>query len=215
MTTDTNEFLYKKMDNGYSLMRLSLNDDAHSSKTLELSLRTPEGVFCGALMILNGELVSISSLGEKFLKPHLDVAILALDEMGINIKNSISQVAHARDTLGKWHSIHDIPPHTVFHDLDFGGISIESLPDDLTLTGDLILTNTSIRTGKAFTKLPERLSIGGNLDLSGSEITIIPQSLKVDGFLIIEEEKAHLVRGDFNVILARAKPSKDSPETST
>jgi hypothetical protein len=50
--------------------------------------------------------------------------------------------------------------------------------------------------------------------LSGTEITFIPQSLKVDGFLIIEEEKAHLVRGDFNVILARATASNESPGIS-
>jgi len=52
-----------------------------------------------------------------------------------------------------------------------------SLPDNLTVGGSLDLRGTQI------TKLPDNLTVGGSLDLRGTQITKLPDNLTVGGYL--------------------------------
>ena len=59
--------------------------------------------------------------------------------------------------------------------VSFWTTDIESLPANLNVEEDLILTNLRI------TSLPAGLKVGGNLDLSGTRISSLPADLNVDG----------------------------------
>ena len=59
--------------------------------------------------------------------------------------------------------------------VNFWMTDITSLPADLNVEEDLILTNLRI------TSLPAGLKVGGNLDLDGTRITSLPADLNVDG----------------------------------
>ena len=63
-------------------------------------------------------------------------------------------------------------------DLDLSNTYISSLPEGLTVVGNLSLCNTRVTT------LPKQLTVGGNLDLRGTNITVLPQSLKLGGEVI-------------------------------
>ena len=67
---------------------------------------------------------------------------------------------------------------------DAAGISVNdyTINDDLTIDviGDLDLD----LTGTQITSLPDNLSVGGYLDLRGTEITSLPKDLKVKGNII-------------------------------
>ncbi|EGH9151275.1 hypothetical protein IFF99_002562, partial [Salmonella enterica] len=54
---------------------------------------------------------------------------------------------------------------------------ITTLPDNLTVGGGLYLSGNSITT------LPDNLTVGGWLDLSGNSITTLPDNLTVGGWL--------------------------------
>jgi len=61
--------------------------------------------------------------------------------------------------------------------LDLRNTQITSLPDNLSIRGDLYLTNTLI------TSLPNNLSVRGFLDLTNTPITFLPDNLSVGGSL--------------------------------
>ncbi len=58
---------------------------------------------------------------------------------------------------------------------------LDKLPEGLTINGNLYLSGTGI------TSLPRRLTVTGRLDLRGTEITELPDMLTVDGSLILGE----------------------------
>ena len=62
-------------------------------------------------------------------------------------------------------------------DLDLQGTPITSLPEGLTVGGNLYLAGTPI------TSLPEGLIVGGGLYLGGTPITSLPEGLTVNGSL--------------------------------
>ena len=65
-------------------------------------------------------------------------------------------------------------------DLDLADTPITSLPDNLTVGGNLYLGNTPI------TSLPNNLTVGGYLGLSGTKITSLPDNLTVGGGLFLK-----------------------------
>ncbi len=75
-----------------------------------------------------------------------------------------------------------IPPRILGHVIDVNGdwYKLDSLPEGLTVGGDLDLENTSI------TRLPKGLTVHGNLDLFGSMITQLPEELTVGGNLLLQ-----------------------------
>ncbi|HCC3331649.1 TPA: hypothetical protein M4731_004678 [Salmonella enterica] len=76
------------------------------------------------------------------------------------------------------HTVSDNGNITVTHNLDLEDVSgVDALPDNLTVGGWLDLSGTSI------TALPDNLTVGGGLDLSGTSITALPDNLTVDGWL--------------------------------
>ena len=64
--------------------------------------------------------------------------------------------------------------------LDLRGLCVETLPDNLTVTGSVLL-----RGNKHITKLPKGLSIAKTLDLSETNITTLPNDLEVGDDLIL------------------------------
>lgn len=64
--------------------------------------------------------------------------------------------------------------------LDLRGLYVETLPDNLTVTGSVIL-----RGNKHITELPKGLSIAKTLDLSETNITTLPNDLAVGDDLIL------------------------------
>ncbi|WP_321157325.1 hypothetical protein [Serratia nevei] len=82
------------------------------------------------------------------------------------------------------HTVSDNGNITVTHNLDLEDVSgITALPDNLTVGGSLYLSGTSI------TALPDNLSVGGWLDLRGTTITALPDNLTVGGSLYLSPEK--------------------------
>ena len=69
-------------------------------------------------------------------------------------------------------------------DLDLTNSNIESLPEGLEVSGDLILSYC-----ENINSLPEGLIVRGNLHLSYSNITSLPKGLKVGGSLYIQRTK--------------------------
>lgn len=64
--------------------------------------------------------------------------------------------------------------------LDLRGAKVETLPENLTVTGNLIL-----RGNKHITELPKSLHIARNLDLSETNIKTLPKGLVVGDDLIL------------------------------
>ncbi|MGG6083012.1 hypothetical protein ACQSEB_15065 [Salmonella enterica] len=76
------------------------------------------------------------------------------------------------------HTISDNGNITITHNLNLEDISgVDTLPDNLTVGGWLDLSGTSI------TALPDNLTVGGGLHLSGTSITALPDNLTVGGWL--------------------------------
>ncbi|HAG1943840.1 TPA: hypothetical protein G8V98_004820 [Salmonella enterica] len=76
------------------------------------------------------------------------------------------------------HTVSDNGNITITHNLDLEDISgVDTLPDNLTVGGGLDLSGTSI------TALPDNLTVGGWLDLRGTSITALPDNLTVGGGL--------------------------------
>jgi len=89
------------------------------------------------------------------------------------------------------------------HNLDFFGLPITSLPEDLKVSGALNLMNSNVEklpkglevggaltlVGTKITSLPEGLAVGGDLYLRGLEIQSLPKGLKVLGWLYIFDTK--------------------------
>ncbi|HGB6409920.1 TPA: hypothetical protein ACIVZP_003464 [Salmonella enterica subsp. enterica serovar Waycross] len=76
------------------------------------------------------------------------------------------------------HTVSDNGNITVTHNLDLEDISgVDTLPDNLTVGGWLNLSGTSITT------LPDNLTVGDWLNLSGTSITTLPDNLTVGGGL--------------------------------
>ena len=63
-------------------------------------------------------------------------------------------------------------------DLDLSATDIKSLPDNLTVGGNLDLYDCA-----GITQLPDGLTVGGSLQLSGTAITSLPDNLTVGGYL--------------------------------
>ncbi len=59
---------------------------------------------------------------------------------------------------------------------------VDALPDNLTVGGGLDLSGTAI------TALPDNLTVGGWLDLRGTAITALPDNLTVGGSLYLDAE---------------------------
>jgi hypothetical protein len=68
-------------------------------------------------------------------------------------------------------------------DIDGKLHSLTALPEGLSVGGNLDLCGTNI------TALPEGLSVGGNLDLCGTNITALPEGLSVGGYLVLRLTK--------------------------
>ncbi|WP_080206176.1 hypothetical protein [Salmonella enterica] len=78
------------------------------------------------------------------------------------------------------HAVSDSGSITVTNDLDLEDVScVDTLPDNLTVGGSLYLSGTSITT------LPDNLTVGGSLHLSGTSITTLPDNLTVGGWLYL------------------------------
>ncbi|EBT9549535.1 hypothetical protein INJ43_003549 [Salmonella enterica] len=76
------------------------------------------------------------------------------------------------------HTVSDNGNITVTNNLDLEDVSgADALPDNLTVGGWLDLSGTSI------TALPDNLTVGGGLDLRGTSITALPDNLTVGGGL--------------------------------
>ncbi|EMZ4576059.1 hypothetical protein ABDM74_004370, partial [Salmonella enterica] len=70
------------------------------------------------------------------------------------------------------HTVSDNGNITVTNDLNLEDVSdVDALPDNLTVGDGLDLSGTSITT------LPDNLTVGGWLDLRGTSITTLPDNL--------------------------------------
>jgi len=76
---------------------------------------------------------------------------------------------------------------TIDGDLDLTNTNITSLPDNLKVGGDLVLENSKI------TSLPDNLQVGGDLVLENSKITSFPDNLYVGEFLDIRNTKINTI----------------------
>ena len=70
---------------------------------------------------------------------------------------------------------------------------LHSLPDNLTVKGDLILSS------KNLTSLPEDLIVGVWLDLSNNNLTSLPKGLIVGGYLDLSNNNLTSLPGDLEV----------------
>ncbi|EKE3534669.1 hypothetical protein U9T76_000941 [Salmonella enterica] len=78
------------------------------------------------------------------------------------------------------HTVSDNGNITVTNDLNLEDVSdVDALPDNLTVGDGLDLSGTSITT------LPDNLTVGDGLDLSGTSITTLPDNLTVGGGLYL------------------------------
>jgi hypothetical protein len=62
--------------------------------------------------------------------------------------------------------------------LDLTGVPLGKIGKRVTINGDLILKDTGLK------ELPEQLIVTGNLDITGTEITSIPEDAKIGGKII-------------------------------
>ncbi len=58
------------------------------------------------------------------------------------------------------------------------GLPLGKIGKDVTINGDLILKDTGLK------ELPEGLIVTGNLDLTGTEVTSIPEDAKIGGKIV-------------------------------
>ena len=70
-------------------------------------------------------------------------------------------------------------------------LGLKVFPAELKVDGDLDLSYSKI------TSLPEGLKVGGYLDLSYSSITSLPEGLKVGGSIYVSDEKINYFRSKF------------------
>ena len=68
---------------------------------------------------------------------------------------------------------------TIDGDLDLTNTNITSLPDNLKVGGDLVLENSKI------TSFPDNLYVGEFLDIRNTKINTIPDNLYVGGYLYL------------------------------
>ena len=90
------------------------------------------------------------------------------------------------DICGDLSDLENTPIQSLPEGLSVGGnlylekTQIQSLPEGLSVNGNLDLEYTQIQS------LPEGLSVGGYLDLKNSQIQSLPEGLSVGGHLILE-----------------------------
>ena len=68
-------------------------------------------------------------------------------------------------------------------EMDLAGVKLKSLPENLTVNGDLSLKKSSI------TVLPQVLTVKGDLNISGCKIAVLPPGVKVSGKLNISNTR--------------------------
>jgi hypothetical protein len=81
------------------------------------------------------------------------------------------------------HSVSDNGAITVPGNLDLEGITITSLPDNLSVAGGLYLQGCT-----GITSLPDNLSVAGGLYLCGTGITSLPDNLSVKGSFYLDPQ---------------------------
>ncbi|WP_079948071.1 hypothetical protein [Salmonella enterica] len=85
------------------------------------------------------------------------------------------------------HTVSDNGNITVTNDLDLEDVScVDNLPDNLTVGGGLDLSGTSITT------LPDNLTVGGWLNLSGTSITTLPDHFSCNSLYLDAERISNI-----------------------
>ncbi|CAD6098563.1 hypothetical protein [Escherichia coli] len=85
------------------------------------------------------------------------------------------------------HTVSDSGNITVIGVLDLENVSgIDALPDNLTVGGSLDLSGTRI------TALPDNLTVGGSLDLSGTRITALPDNFSCSSLYLDAERISNI-----------------------
>lgn len=108
------------------------------------------------------------------MKPVIDEYAKNKWQMGHSAENLFSQIRIVRG---------EIQPGETIRGVDLSGSSIKTLPDDLTVSGNLSLADTKIA------RLPNNLNIQGDLNISNTAISELPPGLKVSGGLKLSGTK--------------------------
>jgi len=100
--------------------------------------------------------------------------------------------------------------HPEKKDLNLSNLKFEpKLPDNLTVYGNLFLTSTPI------TSLPDNLEVGRVLDLGNTPIKQLPSGLEVDGYLDLTKTQIKELPSDLKVgggLALRNTPIKELPD---
>ena len=81
----------------------------------------------------------------------------------------------------------------IYEDLDLKMSHIEKLPEKLTVQGNLITTNSHLKT------LPDNLIVNGDLQIQLTDVTTLPKSIRVAGNIQAAKSKLEHISDDFTV----------------
>ena len=87
------------------------------------------------------------------------------------------------NTLTILSGIHSIPAGLVARNLFISYSGLESLPDNLTITGTLMANSSRLKY------LPENLTVGRVLDIMCTDIAYLPDTLKVAGSMMLSNTR--------------------------
>ena len=121
------------------------------------------------------------------------------------------QIADFKEATGIQLEVRDGKPF-YNNDLNLYGVNIEKLPDNLTVKGNLGLDSTLIK------ELAENLKVSGNLNLNGTQIERLPDGLSVRGSLYLEFSKIERLPENLTVgehLDLRNTPIKQLPDNLT
>lgn len=81
----------------------------------------------------------------------------------------------------------------IYEDLDLHMSHIEKLPEKLTVQGNLVATNSHLKT------LPDNLIVNGDLQIQLTDVTTLPKSIRVTGNIQAAKSKLEHIPDDFTV----------------
>jgi hypothetical protein len=214
--TEGNEELLMELDDGYRLVALltpaaldregykmkhcigqgAYDENVKKQDCLFLSLRDRFNNPQATMELVGKNLVQLQ--GKQNKTPNFKYARLLqpfIVKYGIEDHRNIFNLSYKFSADGSTYDISSMPDGTTLHGYVFinGDTPITTLPDNLTVQGDLHLKNSDIK------ELPSGLHVWGELFIIGGEISVLPSDLKVGKQLFIRSEHITAVDDDIDV----------------
>ena len=170
--------------------------------------------------VADGEMIMKDVAAEQQVSQNIDQAAdqKAVPYVAVTQQQNLSpadtlqqQIADFKEATGIQLEVRDGKPF-YNNDLNLYGVNIEKLPDNLTVKGNLGLDSTLIK------ELAENLKVSGNLNLNGTQIERLPDGLSVRGSLYLEFSKIERLPENLTVgehLDLRNTPIKQLPDNLT